>query len=456
MPRQDQMRGLEDSESRDVCERMKGHPKSRAGEASTAIHEAYYIARLSHLQYASPGSIQRHQAGRLAGALKRARSAIPRYARSWPKASLGDPFETLRSLPILTKRGIVGKKDELIVPGSSLAGEWKNSTSGSSGTPSIFYFDWRTARVGKGLSRFTMLQSGWRPWHRLVADYTRSPTPSRWYEKLGHMRTIRIWTFEPAAESVQRLREFRPHTLYQLPSHLQLICQEIIAQGDKLGLRSVCTNGETLYDSQRSLIEEVFGVEPRDQYGSAEFPRIAWECEQGAYHILPELVVEILDDDGEPVGQGERGRVVCTDIHNRIMPLIRYDIGDIATNGSDDRCRCGRTLPTLLRVEGKEDGFLIAKDGQLVTPRALDGSLASSPEVLMYEAHQRHPGRLTLKLVLAQPEMDPESLPGIKVFRSGLGGRFDVELAVVDDLPLHGSGKRKTVVNEIPAARAAP
>jgi hypothetical protein len=65
-------------------------------------------------------------------------------------------------------------------------------------------------------------------------------------------------------------------------------------------------------------------------------------------HVCAEsFFVELLDEAGEPAPQGELGRVVLTSLHNFAMPLIRYDIGDLAAFGP--ACSCGRGLPALLR-----------------------------------------------------------------------------------------------------------
>lgn len=66
-----------------------------------------------------------------------------------------------------------------------------------------------------------------------------------------------------------------------------------------------------------------------------------------AEHVL----VELLDDRDQPVPSGEAGRVVLTTLQNFQNPMIRYEVGDIAT-GSLEPCRCGRGLPVLDRVMG--------------------------------------------------------------------------------------------------------
>ena len=70
--------------------------------------------------------------------------------------------------------------------------------------------------------------------------------------------------------------------------------------------------------------------------------------------------MEIADADSEGVG-----RVVVTDLGNYLMPLIRYDHGDLArlSNGS---CRCGRSFRGLDALHGRRDDALIAADGRYV------------------------------------------------------------------------------------------
>ncbi len=435
---------------------MLGHPRVRCRELGTALSEAFYMSRLRRLEYRDSDAVRRYQMAKLRAALDFAGSSIPFYRDAWWDERDSDPYRRLARLPIVTKELVMTSRGSMLNPSMDPSRLWKNRSSGSSGTPGVYYSDWHAARIGKALERFTMFESGMRPWHRLARDYAVSPKPRRWYESFGFLRTHFFSSFEDQGEAVRRLASWSPHVLYVTPSILQLLCLAALKEGIRFRVGLVLSNGEILFDSQRQLFEDVLGAVVRDQYGSAEFQRIAWECEEGSYHVLPEQVVEILDDDLEEVSPGERGRVVCTDLNNRAMPLIRYDTGDLAVRGSDEECPCGRKLATLTRIEGKDDSFIVDGDGGLISPRILSGSLGSSPEILIFEATQREKGHLLLSLVLKDHGLDPASIAGVKALRERLGGRLVVETRVVDDLPLHGSGKRRTVFSHLAGSKVSP
>ena len=85
----------------------------------------------------------------------------------------------------------------------------------------------------------------------------------------------------------------------------------------------------------RRALERAFGPRVFETYGSRETMLIAAECAaHDGMHVAEEnLLVEIVGDDGRPVGPGETGAVAVTDLHNVGMPLIRYANGDMATWG---------------------------------------------------------------------------------------------------------------------------
>jgi len=83
----------------------------------------------------------------------------------------------------------------------------------------------------------------------------------------------------------------------------------------------------------------------RETYGNAEGVSAAAECSAGKLHLWPDLgIVEILEGK-QPVPAGTTGDLVCTGICNRMMPLIRYRIGDRGCLDDRKKCSCGRTLP---------------------------------------------------------------------------------------------------------------
>ena len=86
-----------------------------------------------------------------------------------------------------------------------------------------------------------------------------------------------------------------------------------------------------MFSHYRNTIENTFNTEIFDTYGGAEGLMIAGECSEHKYHILSSHVhVEILDEFGNTVPDGELGEVTVTSLDNFLMPLIRYKIGDLA------------------------------------------------------------------------------------------------------------------------------
>jgi phenylacetate-CoA ligase len=82
-------------------------------------------------------------------------------------------------------------------------------------------------------------------------------------------------------------------------------------------------------------------------------------------HVNPLVgIVEIVDDQNRPVGAGQEGRVLVTGLRQRSMPLIRYEIGDMAeSTGFDVNCPCGLQWPTIGAVQGRSEDMIVTKDG---------------------------------------------------------------------------------------------
>ena len=102
-----------------------------------------------------------------------------------------------------------------------------------------------------------------------------------------------------------------------------------------MDLKGIVTTGECLSANDRRLIGGAIGAPVYDRYGLVEVAGyVAQECERHTgLHVNGGLAfVEVLKD-GEACGPGEKGRLVVTNLHNYVMPFIRYDTGDLATVG---------------------------------------------------------------------------------------------------------------------------
>lgn len=176
-----------------------------------------------------------------------------------------------------------------------------------------------------------------------------------------------------ARSTIRRFRRFRPAYLVGMPSlfnRMAWFARPAGADLREIGVRALLCNTELMMRPVERRIGAAFGATICNEYGCTEVGSIAHQCPLGTLHLNPEhAVVELLDTDNRPVRPGTPGRVVLTALQNRVLPLIRYDVGDWAVSAAA-ACACGLQpgLPGLERVEGRARSMWRNPAGTPVAP----------------------------------------------------------------------------------------
>ena len=274
-------------------------------------------------------------------------------------------------------------------------------TAGSTGIPVPFFYD-----AAHQASRFAararyLRENGWSPFRRsLWIVSTRMETPDRLFFERKQLFGMRFLSHLLDMEQLANaMRAMDTVYLYSYPVNLDGLAQIFEARGDRLpSLRRIFSGSEVLEQSQRERLRRVFGVEISDNYGSTE-AFLAWECPSGSYHVNAEhVIVEIVDESGWPVAPGKLGRVLVTTLHNRLMPLIRYEIGDYAI-AAQGPCRCGRTLPRIGEVAGRDINLFTGVHGKFYTPWPLFRPIRARGWIKQHQIVQRGIGAFVIKYV---------------------------------------------------------
>ncbi len=285
-----------------------------------------------------------------------------------------------------------------------------------------------------------------------IFDYAETPNwgpPVADFAPTGRGQGIPI-TLD-IAEQLRRIGKFDPSLLIVFPNLLA----EFLTHWDRAGfrmksLRHIKTIGETVSDILRVRTRQTTGLAIEDNYSSQEAGTIAIQCpESGLYHIMAEaLIVEVLDAGSRRCGEGEVGRVVVTDLGNFASPLIRYDIGDFAEVGGP--CPCGRGLPTLRRVLGRERNILMKPDGTRNWPRLGFYHFDEVLPVRQYQIVQTSLTEIEFRLVCDIRPTAEQADRLIKILSDSLEYPFSISIAWSrDPIPRGLNGKFEDFVCQV-------
>lgn len=241
------------------------------------------------------------------------------------------------------------------------------------------------------------------------------------------------------AVQIEMLRRFRPTSLIIYPSNLAALLDRLDSPLD--GLERVRTVGETLSPALRAAASDRLGVPVHDCYSSQEVGYVAIECDAGGHHVMAEtLIVEVVDAAGRPCAPGEVGRLLLTDISNGATPLIRYAVGDYAAWG--EACPCGRGLPTLSHIAGRERNMVRTPDGRMHWPITGFRKFREIGPIVQYQLVQHALDRIEMRLVV-EHALDAAQEDALRaVVRAHLSHDFPIDFTYFDEaIPTGPGGK---------------
>ncbi|WP_317047350.1 phenylacetate--CoA ligase family protein [Winogradskyella aurantiaca] len=247
------------------------------------------------------------------------------------------------SVPIMTKQDLQRPLKERLSNGFSNKTIYVNKTSGSSGDPFIFAKDkWCHAMTwAQIMDRFS--------WYGI--DFNSS-SQARFYgiplDFIGNKKErLKDWFSNRYRFSVfdlsdtafeECLVQFKATAFEFINGYTSPIVQfakflkrkGLILTDVCPSLRVCIVTSEMLFDSDRSLMQERFGVPVVNEYGASELDLIAFENTHGELQLNNDtLYVEIVDENDKVLPYGKEGRIIITSLFNKAHPFIRYDLGDI-------------------------------------------------------------------------------------------------------------------------------
>ncbi|MBN8786815.1 MAG: AMP-binding protein [Terrimonas sp.] len=301
-------------------------------------------------------------------------------------------------LPVTNKEDLQQNNDDFLCVGKSRIIEY-TSTSGTLGSPvTIALTENDLQRLAYNeYSSFVCADSKPDDIFQLMLTLDRQFMAGMAYysgiRKLG-AGVVRVGPGVPSLqwETIARLK---PTTIVAVPSFIVKLIQFAAEHNtaiNKTSVQKAICIGENIRNTDFSLnvlgkkITEHWNIKLYSTYASTEMQTAFTECGEGkGGHHQPELIIiELLDENNQPVPAGVPGEVVITSLGVEAMPLLRYKTGDICV-AFDEPCKCGRSTLRLSPVIGRKKQMIKFKGTTLFAP-ALFELLNGMAEVREYVA----------------------------------------------------------------------
>jgi len=429
------------------------------------VFTAWHLRRESSLPFWPIERVQALQSRRVRRIISFAWREVAFYREAMSSARLRpEDFRTaedLARLPLLHRNEVVSNPERFGPTGGRLAG-LRLESSGTSGRSR--HCDYEAAAV------FLSLANGYRQRLALssilgktggyreaviarldgvacqIRDFYESYSwvPERW-----DLRRIQVSPGETFSQILGRLEEFRPDVVWGYGGHLGAFYRWANRQhGIEHAPRAIVYGGDRMADADRTLIEEQLGIPVFSFYQAVESLRIAFQCEarQGLHLSLDQVAVRAIDGSGRNLGPGESGEIVISNLVNRATVLLNYRLGDVVTLGRGP-CSCGRSLPTLERIEGRADDMVLLPDGSSAHALSILPGLQAVPGVAQVQLVQEELRRFLLQVVCSEGADWPVILAGLSApLMATIGQDASLRIEQVPRILPDSGGKVRAVI----------
>jgi len=344
-----------------------------------------YLLDVDRLDRISEDSLRRYQDKQLRR-LVRFANTVPVYHEKFKQAGINSAditgIDDLEKLPVVSKEdfkrhypnGIVSShinKDTLI----------QVSTSGTSGKVLPMYVDMLDIVMGLLAYMRTLREYGLSIWkHRIsiIGDFAPHTAESG-YVTRGLQPRLNVASFlkniqwlntnDDPKTVASAINNFQPDFIggyVGMLGHLAFLKET----GYDLNIspQYIATTGTVLDPFLKSYIEHTFQTKVFEVYGATESGLIGFQCKQGSFHLMSDLVYVEFLRNGHPISSGEAAEIIVTKFHGHGTPILRYTaINDIVAP-LNETCSCGKTGALIQKIYGRNDLALYLPDGNVMLP----------------------------------------------------------------------------------------
>lgn len=367
-----------------------------------------------------------------------------------------DPDEGVSSFPVIDKNIVRHNLPEFLSKSFSAQERIPVVTSGSTGTPFKSFQNRAKKHRNTADTLYFASLGGYTLGNKLYyfkiwSDYNRKSTL---LQKMQNIVPVDVLNLKAQAEEVIRdlNRNSSPVSFLGYVSAFETLCKHIDRShtlSDKLKVRSIITMSESLNDYTKFSSEKHFGCPVLSRYSNIENGIIAQQtlADREVFTInRASYYVEILDvAKDEPVPYGILGRIVVTDYFNDVMPIIRYDTGDLGV--MQERVIDGVPQLVFTRIEGRRLDQIYNTRGELISSYIVYKNMWKYTELEQYQFVQKGKRSYVFRVCISDRFEREQQL--IDEFKAYLGADADFQIEYVKEIPLLSSGKRKKVVNEM-------
>lgn len=389
-----------------------------------------------------------------------ATESVPYYRELAARLSLPKSFASVEeftaAVPVLTKDTVRDEPSQFVADAPE-PGTWR-TTGGSTGTPTRVY--WPFAAHENSLHARYRSQDQWGidlfDRHAMVWGHAHSFAPgvkgiwgrfrTRLEDRLRKRLRLSAYRLSPSDVDryLQRILRGRIRWIYGYSSAIYILAERALQLGMEFPhLELIMVSGEPAYPWIVAQSERAFQAPTIAEYGSMECGNLAHEGKDRRLRVREDRVLM------ETV-ENEQGKfdILVTCLDNRSFPLIRFAIGDLATEALE---RPSHGFAVLPGVSGRTNDMVVAQSGRLVHPMGLKHVFERYREIRRFTARQDITGHVRVQVESPSKHLD---LSTAERQLSELVEGFGVTVEQVDVIQGTAAGKHRWIVSELANAPA--
>jgi phenylacetate-CoA ligase len=414
---------------------------------------------LRESQWWNKEQLEQYQLQQLKNLLDHVYENVPYYKKLFDRLGLKPSdirsFKDLEKLPFLTKE-IVRKNVEDFKARNFDKKKFEYiTTGGSTGLPLGIYVERGAAEARHMAYLQTIFDEADCSFFNKHVYLIGSDTVCK-YQIFGRIMILSSFSMddENLPFHVNRIKRLKPKFIVGYPSAITNLARFIKKKKIQFfsDVNAIIFSGETLFDWQRDLAEEVFQCKTHAFYNHVEQLVFAGTCNRSRYyHVYPQYgIVELIDKNGKPVtNEGAVGEIVATGFNSYIFPLIRYKTGDMAVF-TTEKCGCGRNYTMFKNIEGRVQEFIVSKTKRVIPLTGVYGLVAKcSQNVKDCQFYQDTEGKIILNIVKDENYSNSDEVTIKDSFQKKFREEIDLMIQYVNDIPRTTGGKSKFLIQKL-------